>query len=900
MLFKSKKCKSLVALSCVTLLTTANLHPALMLTVQAENTVSTQNTEVGIYGEKLNIQKDIEFARYLNALKRRLYEEYGVRLSKTHVDYEISKNALALSNSNKGLTRLWSTSTIAYPNVLTPDEALTSGNPHVPISGLTKGATALEQLLTLLKHTNYETETGVSSLHTALRTNKLGFIHGQDSSAFFGNPDGLTGSSMESAVASLKLLEDVEDFRKFIGEPVSDDEPMVLNAEGATGHLPKETKPVPIKEGEVNGDASYPVTDEVRANLANLQESNGNGQAKGKVDTSKISDPVLRKAVEWGLAQVGKGYPYGMGAKGPHSFDCSGFVMTALAEASEMYRPYITQLNTVGMIQASNALDQNGDLFEEVPLEDAPAGAIIVSGGLSGHNAAGHVWFLLEDYSDSALCLDSNPVMGIADSLTIAINKQHASQPWVALVPKGAKVTKSSNKDGSDGSKKTKTTENSCPIVTESEEETKEDDKTKSSEDKKDKESNSKDEDKENGQANASGQASASKVGAKELTNAGITFPLEWGESVLKYAPPAEVLPSGPIVQAFVETNWGTQGLGKVKEDHNLGGMSWFYDGVGPIKSPRTDVEIRRGSARPADETAYYIQYKNYDDYWNDKIHLVGGPSYGIKGKKTFDEYVKGLFREGGAEGDYAAAGYAAYLPNMKAIYNDINSQNDNYLVELEKAYNGGSLDTSSTTKKKSSSKKNTSGCYAPSNWTPDESAIPNMPGYREFLGEGDMASGMESFVKLLVTKEDLERDFKEGSDSAISIAKWKEERETSKETDTITKLRRAFSGAGLALVIGSAIFSVVYILDRLNPVNFSLIRLLTKGKIRVIGSNYNLEQEGSIKGVRYLTDLSVLGWTGLFALTGALFLAGTAFGIFDWLATHIPDFLTKFWSLFR
>lgn len=107
-----------------------------------------------------------------------------------------------------------------------------------------------------------------------------------------------------------------------------------------------------------------------------------------------ISNPILAKAIAWGVSQCGKGITYVMGARGPNSYDCSGFVTTALSKAG--MQGVIT--NTVGMLQMSNALGQHGTKYKQVSLKSAKKGTIIVCGGLSGGGAAGHTFFLMEDY----------------------------------------------------------------------------------------------------------------------------------------------------------------------------------------------------------------------------------------------------------------------------------------------------------------------------------------------------------------------------------------------------------------------------------------------------------------------------------------------------------------------
>lgn len=109
-----------------------------------------------------------------------------------------------------------------------------------------------------------------------------------------------------------------------------------------------------------------------------------------------INNPILAKAFAWGLQHVGKGITYSMGNRlGPNSYDCSGFVSSALDAAG---MKGVKGLNTVGMLTHSNAMGQHGKDFKQVDLQHAKKGDIVVTGGLGGAGAAGHVFFLAEDY----------------------------------------------------------------------------------------------------------------------------------------------------------------------------------------------------------------------------------------------------------------------------------------------------------------------------------------------------------------------------------------------------------------------------------------------------------------------------------------------------------------------
>lgn len=134
-----------------------------------------------------------------------------------------------------------------------------------------------------------------------------------------------------------------------------------------------------------------------------------------KATADKIKDPVLKKAAQWMLDHVDKGigYPWANNnidasrRLGLDFYDCSGFVSTALGEASDDLKQ-VVGFTTPGFLQASNAVGQAGQVFKEIPLEEAPAGAIVISGGIAGAGTAGHIWMLLEDYSPDALVVESH------------------------------------------------------------------------------------------------------------------------------------------------------------------------------------------------------------------------------------------------------------------------------------------------------------------------------------------------------------------------------------------------------------------------------------------------------------------------------------------------------------
>lgn len=177
--------------------------------------------------------------------------------------------------------------------------------------------------------------------------------------------------------------------------------------------------------------------------------SDSKSSSSGGATAEGISNPILKKAVEWGLNQMGKGITYSMnGARNGSdgTMDCSGFVSTALKEAG---MPDVPLMSTVTMLQNSNAFGQSGTLFKEVDYKTAKKGTIIVVGGLAGGGANGHTFFLLEDFhGDSTKVLEcSYGYNGISKEGTFVYASMNYNQV-VALEP----VATSSSSSSSSGS----------------------------------------------------------------------------------------------------------------------------------------------------------------------------------------------------------------------------------------------------------------------------------------------------------------------------------------------------------------------------------------------------------------------------------------------------------------
>lgn len=176
----------------------------------------------------------------------------------------------------------------------------------------------------------------------------------------------------------------------------------------------------------------------------------------------------------------------------------------------------------------------------------------------------------------------------------------------------------------------------------------------------------------------SSGGGSEGGFSDGDLVNSGYRMSNENINSLLKYARQRDIMPSFMITQMFFESHWGdpnTSLVGSV--DNNWSGISEPF-------TPPKGITVTRGTQRA--EGGYYVHFKNLDDYFNTFVFILSEENglYHTQGKKTLSEYVKGLFKVGGANANYAASGYEHYLTNMQACYNAIKAQNPGKLEKID------------------------------------------------------------------------------------------------------------------------------------------------------------------------------------------------------------------------
>lgn len=163
-------------------------------------------------------------------------------------------------------------------------------------------------------------------------------------------------------------------------------------------------------------------------------------------------------------------------------------------------------------------------------------------------------------------------------------------------------------------------------------------------------------------------------VVSSNIVNANGSLSIENIQTILKLCYEYRVLPSGIISQLYLESFWGNSNVARV--DNNWSGMTW----TGNPNRP-SGVVVSQGSARPSAEGGYYMHFANISDFFKDYFFLLAKQGiYNVANKNNISDYTRGLFRVGGAQYDYAAAGFDHYNSLMNSIRNGINAKNGNVL----------------------------------------------------------------------------------------------------------------------------------------------------------------------------------------------------------------------------
>lgn len=193
--------------------------------------------------------------------------------------------------------------------------------------------------------------------------------------------------------------------------------------------------------------------------------------------------------------------------------------------------------------------------------------------------------------------------------------------------------------------------------------------------------------------------AKDSVVVSGNMVNANGTLSIENIQTILKLCYEYRVLPSGVISQLYLESFWGNSNVARV--DNNWSGMTW----TGNPNRP-SGVVVSQGSARPSNEGGYYMHFANMSDFFKDYFYLLAKQGiYNVANKDNISDYTRGLFRVGGAQYDYAAAGYDHYNSLMSGIRNGINKNNSNVLDTYDDQWRNPNIVTSTTVEIASASK---------------------------------------------------------------------------------------------------------------------------------------------------------------------------------------------------
>lgn len=165
------------------------------------------------------------------------------------------------------------------------------------------------------------------------------------------------------------------------------------------------------------------------------------------------------------------------------------------------------------------------------------------------------------------------------------------------------------------------------------------------------------------------------------MVNANGSLSIENIQTILKLCYEYRLLPSGVISQLYLESFWGNSNVARV--DNNWSGMTW----TGNPNRP-SGVVVSQGSARPSAEGGYYMHFANMSDFFKDYFFLLAKQGiYNVANKNNISDYTRGLFRVGGAQYDYAAAGFDHYNSLMNGIRNGINANNSNVLDEYDEKW---------------------------------------------------------------------------------------------------------------------------------------------------------------------------------------------------------------------
>ncbi|GEK28525.1 phage tail protein [Furfurilactobacillus siliginis] len=140
--------------------------------------------------------------------------------------------------------------------------------------------------------------------------------------------------------------------------------------------------------------------------------------------------------INWGESQKGAFYSSPSGRTGPNSYDCSGFVWCAMKNAGFSVPSYAWATPAM-----NNDITGAHTYFDQIDLNAAQRGDVVVTGGPNGGGALGHTFILLEAFhGDATKVLQCSGDRGVNDVGTY----QYASVDGQVVVGRPKGVTQSS------------------------------------------------------------------------------------------------------------------------------------------------------------------------------------------------------------------------------------------------------------------------------------------------------------------------------------------------------------------------------------------------------------------------------------------------------------------------
>lgn len=136
--------------------------------------------------------------------------------------------------------------------------------------------------------------------------------------------------------------------------------------------------------------------------------------------------------------------------------------------------------------------------------------------------------------------------------------------------------------------------------------------------------------------------------------------------------------PEAVIAQMYYESNWGNSNV--ARSDNNWSGIK-YNESWERTCLEQCNVVITQGTA--ATDGGYFARYDNSREWLATHYYLLrDGGLYVANGKTSVRGYGEGLFKEGGAQADYATGGMAPYVNTLVAVANSIRTANGDAVID--------------------------------------------------------------------------------------------------------------------------------------------------------------------------------------------------------------------------